>query len=136
MKIGTIIVAIGANELRPEGMFGYHLFKNVMTQLEFEQQYGEDYSGLKDVVMINCVGARTDDMPYCGRFCCITAMKNAILLKEADPEAEVTILQRDIMAFGKVFEEYYQKAMQVGVRFVRYTVDRLPEIDGVGDSGQ
>ncbi len=134
LKIGTIIVAVGANELKPKGMFGYHLFKNVMTQLEFEQQYRGDYNGLKDVVMINCVGARTDDMPYCGRFCCITAMKNAILLKEADPEAEVTILQRDIMAFGKVFEEYYQEAMQVGVRFVRYTVDRLPEIDGVGDT--
>lgn len=134
LKIGTIIVAIGANELKPKGMFGYDLFDNVMTQLEFEQQYRRGFNGLKKVVMINCVGARTDEMPYCGRFCCITAMKNATLLKEAIPEAEVTILQRDIMAFGKVFEEYYQKAMQVGVRFVRYNVDRPPEIKGAGDA--
>ena len=83
--------------------------------------------------MINCVGARIDENPSCGRFCCITAIKNATLVKEANPGAEVTILQRDIMAFGKVFEEYYQRAMQMGVRFVRYNVDRPPEIEGSGD---
>ena len=133
LKIGTIIVAIGANELRPEGMFGYGRFNNVMTQLELEQRYPSGYHNLKKVVMINCVGARIDENPSCGRFCCITAMKNATLVKEANPGAEVTILQRDIMAFGKVFEEYYQTAMQMGVRFVRYNVDRPPEIEGVGD---
>ena len=133
LKIGTIIVAIGANELRPEGMFGYGRFNNVMTQLELEQRYPSGYHNLKKVVMINCVGARIDENPSCGRFCCITAMKNATLVKEANPEAEVTILQRDIMAFGKVFEEYYQRAMQMGIRFVRYNVDRPPEIEGSGD---
>jgi len=133
LKIGTIIVAIGANELRPEGMFGYGRFNNVMTQLELEQRYPSGYHNLKKVVMINCVGARIDENPSCGRFCCITAMKNATLVKEANPGAEVTILQRDIMAFGKVFEEYYQRAMQMGIRFVRYNVDRPPEIEGSGD---
>lgn len=133
LKIGTIIVAIGANELKPEGMFRYGLFDNVMTQLEFEQRYKSSYHGLNKVIMINCVGARIDENPSCGRFCCITAIKNATLLKEANPGAEVTILQRDIMACGKVFEEYYQRAMQIGVRFVRYKVDRPPEIEGSGD---
>ncbi|MFH1951028.1 MAG: CoB--CoM heterodisulfide reductase iron-sulfur subunit A family protein, partial [Pseudomonadota bacterium] len=129
LKIGTIVVAVGASEFKPEGLFGYDLFDNVMTQLEFEQRYRSGYNGLKKVVMINCVGARIDEMPYCGRFCCMTAMKNATLLKEASG-AEVTILQRDIMACGKVFEKYYQRAMQMGVRFLRYNVDRPPQITG------
>ncbi len=132
LKVGTIIVAVGADELKPYGMFGYDKFNNVMAQLEFEQKYKSDYRDLERVVMINCVGARIDERPYCGRFCCITAMKNASMLKEANPEAEVTILQRDIMACGKVFEEYYQNALRVGVRFIRYNVDRPPDITGSG----
>ncbi|MFC1816701.1 4Fe-4S binding protein, partial [Thermodesulfobacteriota bacterium] len=92
--------------------------------------YPLNYDGLKRVAMINCVGARIDDRTYCGRFCCITAMKNAFLLKTAHPDAQVTILQRDIMAFGTVFEEYYQKALQIGVTFIRYTIERPPEVTG------
>jgi heterodisulfide reductase subunit A len=134
LKVGTIIVAIGANELKPNGMFGYGTLKNVVTQLEFEQNYRSKYDGLERVVMINCVGSRIDERQYCGRFCCITAMKNAMLIKEAHPDAEVTILQRDIMACGKAFEEYYQEAMQMGIRFIRYGVDRPPEIRGSGDA--
>jgi len=136
LNIGTIIVAIGAAEFKPDGMFEYGGFHNVMTQLDFEKRHRSGYAGLKRVVMINCVGARIDETPYCGRFCCITAMKNAALIKEADPEAEVTILQRDIMAFGKVFEAYYQKALRMGVRFIRYSVDRPPEIIGSGGQAE
>ncbi len=132
LNTGTVIVAIGAAEFKPDGIFEYGRFDNVMTQLDFEKQYPSGYTGLKRVVMVNCVGARIDDTPYCGRFCCITAIKNATLLKEAEPEAEVTILHRDIMAFGKVFEAYYQKALRMGVRFIRYSVDRPPEIIGSG----
>jgi heterodisulfide reductase subunit A2 len=133
LNTGTIIVAVGAAEFKPDGMFEYGRFANVMTQLDFEKRCRSGYTGFKRVVMINCVGARIDETPYCGRFCCITAMKNATLLKEADPETEITILQRDIMAFGKVFEAYYQNALRTGVRFIRYSVDRPPDIIGAGD---
>jgi heterodisulfide reductase subunit A len=130
LKVGTIIVAVGAEELKPAGLFGYGQFQNVMTQLEFEQKFKSNYSHLNRVVMINCVGARVEERTYCGRFCCITGMKNAILMKEANPQAEINILQRDIMAGGKVFEDYYRRALQMGIRFIRYNVDRPPEIMG------
>ena len=130
LNVGTIIVSIGAAELKPEGMFGYGRFDNVMTQLEFEQRFKSGYDGLNRVVMINCVGARIEERTYCGRFCCITGMKNAILLKEANPRAEISILQRDIMACGKKSEDYYRRALELGIRFIRYNVERPPEIAG------
>ena len=130
LKVGTIIVAVGAEELKPAGLFGYGQFHNAMTQLEFEQKFKSNYADLNQVVMINCVGARVEERTYCGRFCCITGMKNAILMKEANPQAEISILQRDIMAGGKVFEDYYRRALQMGIRFIRYNVDRPPEIMG------
>jgi heterodisulfide reductase subunit A len=133
LKVGTIIVAVGAEELKPAGLFGYGQFHNVMTQLEFEQKFKSNYSELNHVVMINCVGARVEERTYCGRFCCITGMKNAILMKEANPQAEIRILQRDIMAGGKVFEDYYRRALQMGIRFIRYNVDRPPEIMGANN---
>ncbi|MCD6296209.1 MAG: CoB--CoM heterodisulfide reductase iron-sulfur subunit A family protein [Deltaproteobacteria bacterium] len=133
LKTGTIIVSTGAEELKPMGSFGYDRFDNVMTQLEFERKYKQGYDGLNRVVMINCVGARIEEREYCGRFCCITGRKNAILIKEENPGAEVSILQRDIMACGKVFEDYYRKALDMGIRFIRYNVDRPPEIAGSGN---
>lgn len=133
LKIGTIIVSTGASELKPEGSFGYGQFDNVMTQLDFEKRYKSDYKGLNRIVMINCVGARVDERTYCGRFCCITGMKNAILAKEANPGAEVSILHRDIMACGSVFEDYYRGALKAGIRFIRYNADRPPVILGNGN---
>lgn len=133
LKVGTIILSTGARELKPEGMFGYGQFNNVMTQLEFERRFRSNYHGLNQVVMINCVGARVEERTYCGRFCCITGMKNAILLKEENPQTEISILHRDIMACGKAFEDYYRKALQMGIKFIRYSVDFPPEIVGSDD---
>jgi heterodisulfide reductase subunit A len=62
----------------------------------------------KDVVMINCVGARVPERPYCSRFCCLTAIKNAVLIKEGDPKANVWILHHDLMTYGVEFEDYYR----------------------------
>lgn len=129
VKVGTIIIATGAQELTPTGMFGYDEFANVMTQLEFEKMYRHGLERTGHVVMINCVGARIEERSYCGRFCCITGMKNAMLIKDKTG-AEVTILQRDIMACGKAFEEYYQKALKAGIRFLRYSHDRPPKVKG------
>ena len=130
VKIGTIIVATGAEELKPVESFGYGRFDNVMTQLEFERKFKSGYDTINRVVIINCVGARVDERTYCGRFCCLTGMKNAILIKEANPQAEISVLQRDIMACGTVFEDYYRKALEKGIRFIRYNTDRPPQVAG------
>ncbi|RJR30764.1 MAG: CoB--CoM heterodisulfide reductase iron-sulfur subunit A family protein [Desulfobacteraceae bacterium] len=132
LRVGTIIVATGAETLRPEGLMGYGRYENVMTQLEFEERHRSGYSGHKNVVIVNCVGARIEERTYCGRFCCIVSMKNGILLKEADPAAQITILQRDVMACGKLYEDYYRKALEMGIRFLRYSADQPPEMIGSG----
>ncbi len=128
LKIGTIIVAVGAEEFKPSGEYGYGEATGVLTQLELEEKLKQGTVAAKNVVMINCVGARVPERPYCSRFCCLTAIKNAVLIKENDPEANVWILHRDLMTYGVEFEDYYRKAMQMGVRFVRYSLDSLPEV--------
>lgn len=128
LRVGTIIVAVGAEELKPEGQYGYGETAGVLTQLELEERLKQHTVEAKNVVMINCVGARVPERPYCGRFCCMTAIKNAVLIKENDPEANVWILHRDIMAYGVEFEDYYRKAMELGVRFMRYSLESPPEV--------
>ncbi|MEW6671092.1 MAG: CoB--CoM heterodisulfide reductase iron-sulfur subunit A family protein [Thermodesulfobacteriota bacterium] len=129
-NIGTIIVAVGAEELKPHGLMGYGRFSNVITQLELEERLKNKYDGFTQVVMINCVGARSQDRTYCGRFCCVTAMKNASLIKSRRPETSVRVLHRDVMACGKIFEEYYQKALSLGVQFIRFNREQPPRITG------
>ena len=128
LRVGTIIVAVGAEELKPAGQYGYGETAGVLTQLELEERLKQHTVEAKNVVMINCVGARVPERPYCGRFCCLTAIKNAVLIKENDPEANVWILHRDVMAYGLEFEDYYRKAMELGVRFVRYSLESPPEV--------
>jgi heterodisulfide reductase subunit A len=129
-KVGTIIVAVGAQPLKPTGQYGYGKMANVITQLELEERMKKGDTLGKDVVMINCVGARVPERTYCSRICCTTAIKNASLIKESNPKAKVWILHRDLMTYGADFENYYRKAMELGVRFVRYSLEKPPEVIG------
>ena len=130
LKVGTIIVATGAEELKPGGLYRYSELPNVVTQLEFEERFKAGADLPRSVAIINCVGARIPQRTYCGRFCCTTAIKNAIWLKEQDPETSVYVLHRDVMAYGVAIEEFYRRAMELGVRFVRYDVESPPQILG------
>jgi heterodisulfide reductase subunit A len=130
LKVGTIIVATGAEELKPEGLYGYSEWPNVVTQLEFEESFKSGTDVPRSVVIINCVGARIPHRTYCGRFCCTTAIKNAIWIKEQDAETSVYVLHRDVMAYGVDVEEFYRRAMELGVRFVRYDVESPPQVLG------
>ncbi|MGQ9546922.1 MAG: CoB--CoM heterodisulfide reductase iron-sulfur subunit A family protein, partial [Dehalococcoidia bacterium] len=129
-KAGVIIVATGAGVLEPE-LYGYGKLDNVLTQLGLEQQLKDGKLGkFRNVVMINCVGARIPERPYCSRLCCMTAIKNAALMKEIDGKAQVYVLHRDLMTYGVEFEEYYRKAKGSGVRFIRYTLEKPPQVVG------
>jgi len=132
IKVGAIIVATGAEELKPEGQYGYGRLSNVITQLELEQRLKKGELNGQNVVMINCVGARVPERTYCSRFCCMTAVKNAALIKEGNPGAKVWLLHRDIMAYGVEFEDYYRRSMERGVRFMRYDLEKPPEVMGDG----
>ena len=131
-NVGTIIVAIGAEELKPTGQYGYGKMANALTQLELEEYMKKGEPLGQNVVMINCVGARVPERTYCSRICCMTAIKNASLIKEANPEAKVWILHRDLMTSGVDSESHYRRAMELGVRFVRYSLEKPPEVIGDG----
>ena len=133
VRVGTIIVAVGAEEFKPAGQYGYGETAGVLTQLELEARMKEGTVAAKNVVMINCVGARVPERTYCSRFCCLTAIKNAVLIKENDPGANVWVLHRDLMTYGVEFEDYYRKAMRLGVRFVRYSLESPPEVIADGE---
>ncbi len=123
-KHGVVIVATGAEERRTS-QYLYGQDPRVVTQRELEEALAEGALALPQggtVVMIQCVESRTAEHPYCSRVCCSQALKNAIAIKERDPEANVVVLYRDIRSYG-LRERYYQQARDAGVIFVRYDLE-------------
>ena len=116
--------------LEPKKLFRYSKFSNVMTELELEDRLKKGLKPKKGAVFINCVGARCAERLYCSRFCCLTSIKNAYVLKTRNPKAKVFVLYRDLMAYGADFEKYYREAQEAGVRFIRYNVDKPPKVLG------
>jgi heterodisulfide reductase subunit A len=128
--VGTIVVATGAEVFQPVGMYGYGQFTNVLTQLELEDRLKTEPPVITGVVLINCVGSRMPERPYCSRVCCMTSLKNATQLKKLNPDAQVFVLHRDLLTYGVEFERYYRQAMKAGVRFLRYDLENPPQIVG------
>ncbi len=131
----SIIIACGYDvfDAREKEQFCYLRLPDVVTSIEFERMMnasgptGGSIRRLstgetpRSIVFIQCVGSRDMqvDRPYCSGVCCMYAIKNAMLLREKYPDTDVTILYMDIRAYGKGYEEYYQRALDTGVRFVR-----------------
>jgi len=101
-----------------------------MTQRQLEKAIHLNDPGLKDVrsvVMIQCVGSRDEEHPYCSRICCGHAVKNALKLKEKDPHVNVVVIYRDVRTYG-FYETAYSDARGKGVIFVRYDLENRPEV--------
>jgi len=126
-KVGVIIVATGASVFKPDGLYGYD-GQRVITQLELEERFKTGAFDARRVVMIQCVGSRIPERPYCSRICCTTAMKNALEIKAHCPNAEVYILYRDTETQGTRYEAYYTRAREAGIQFIRYSLQRPPEV--------
>ena len=124
---GVTIVATGGAEYKgPE--YGYGSDPRILTQLEFEKTLAcldGQAAGPHSVVMIQCVGPGEN---FCSRLCCSTALKNALKLKELRPQAEVTVLYRDIRTYG-FKERLYTQARRKGVRFIHFDFERKPQVD-------
>ena len=139
IRHGVAVVATGAEEYRPtEYLYGRD--PGVMTQRELERRLAApgsfraaDGEAPRTVVMIQCVGSRDEERPYCSRICCSEAIKNALRIKEVSPQTAVYVLYRDIRTYG-FKEKYYTQARRKGVVFARYEADRKPEVvrDGTG----
>ena len=126
---GVVIVAVGAKESTPaEYLYGQD--RRVITQKELEEKiahHGDEVNRCRNIVMIQCVGSRTPDRPNCSRICCSVAIKNAMKIKEKNPEAKVTILYRDIRTYG-FMERYYTQARNQGIEFIQYELDSKPDL--------
>ncbi|MFW9875756.1 MAG: CoB--CoM heterodisulfide reductase iron-sulfur subunit A family protein, partial [Candidatus Thorarchaeota archaeon] len=139
IKIGTIIVATGAQEYKPNDLFQYNgKDKNVITQLELEQRLQvKDKSWLgkiKRATFILCAGARQKEgITYCSNVCCGTSIKNIDILKEINPNLEIVVLYRDFQMAKKEFEEYYRNRRKDAI-FSRYKLEQLPEVSKKSNS--
>ncbi len=131
----SIVITTGYTvfDARNKEQFGHLILPDVITSLELERMINASgpTGGMvkrmsngekpKSIVFIQCVGSRdmSIDRPYCSCICCMQAMKNAILIKEKQPETEITLCYMDIRAYGKGYEEYYERAKALGIRFLR-----------------
>jgi heterodisulfide reductase subunit A len=78
------------------------------------------------------VGSRDKDHAYCSRVCCSEAIKNAIEIKEKDPEAEVYILYRDLRTYT-YREIFYRNARKLGVKFIHFPDEEYPDVGATGN---
>ncbi|MDP3016197.1 MAG: FAD-dependent oxidoreductase, partial [Deltaproteobacteria bacterium] len=126
---GALILATGGREVTPkEYLYGED--PRVITQRQLEKAIHLGDGGLKEirsVVMIQCVGSRDEEHPYCSRVCCGHAVKNALKLKEQNPHINVYVLYRDVRTYG-FYETYYYEARGKGVVFIRYDLEKKPRV--------
>ena len=125
IKHGVIIIATGAREFQPD-KFLYKQNQQVVTQRELEKQLENGFDA-QTVVMIQCVGSRDEQHPWCSRICCGEAVKNALDIKKKNPQADITILYRDIRTY-EYKELYYLEARKQGVKFIHFPDDQYPEV--------
>ena len=164
LDVGTIIIAPGSsNYTPPKGLYEYGLNDHVITQRELDEKLKKGEIGEPErIVMIQCVGARKGEIrpseleafpksdtaellrkilkarkeegwPYCSRICCMNAIKNAILIKEKSPKTDVVVLFGDLRVY-KEYEDFYRRARDLEVRFIRHIEEVRPEITQTPES--
>ena len=137
IKHGAAVIAIGAEVYKPtEYLYGQD--EKVLTHLELEEKItnkDENLLNAQSVVMIQCVGCRNTDRNYCSRVCCGESIKNALKLKEANPNMDANILFRDMRTYG-FKEDYYRLAADKEVRFIRYEAENPPKVEPAEEGGK
>jgi len=129
------VVATGIKDAPPAGdLLGYDIYDNVITNTQFERLMnaggpttGEiirpsDQKHAKKIAWVQCAGrglAEDKGTPYCSKICCMISAKQTIITKEHDASVEATIFYNDLKAYGKGFWDFFRKANENGVRYVR-----------------
>lgn len=135
LDVGSIVVTTGFDYLDPKeaSEYGYKRYKNIYTSFELERIMSEDgptggelelkkdLKGPLRFAFIQCVGSRNlrRDINYCSRICCMNTIKDSLVLKEHYPDSEIVVFYIDIRAFGKGFEEFYNRSLEMGVRYIK-----------------
>jgi heterodisulfide reductase subunit A len=130
---GVVIVATGSQEARPE-LYSLGQSDKIVTGLDVEHMFAngdERLAKAAAVGFILCAGSLEEGANYCSRTCCQQSVKNAIRLKEQNPERPVYVWFKEVRTFG-LFEEYYTRARELGVIFTRYDNDSKPQIVSAG----
>lgn len=146
INVGAIVYATGFDLYDPivNHDFGYGIFDDVITSLEFERlisatgpteghlERKSNGETPKNVAIILCVGSRSQIKNwYCSRFCCMASIKQAILIKDHYPETDVSIFYMDIRAFGKGFQEFYNRAeFEYKINFIKGKVGQVHQENG------
>jgi len=146
LNVGAIVLAPGYDlfdaNLKKE--LGYDRYPNVVTSLEYERIQSasgpwlgkilrpSDEKHAHKVAFIQCVGSRDREHDYCSSICCMYATKEAIISKEHESEMECTIFHIDLRAFSKGFEEYYKRAQELGIRYIRCIPSMIKDIPNDG----
>lgn len=134
ISTGTIIIATGYDifDAKKKPELGYGKYENVITNMELEEMLSKDDLKInekipKKIFFLQCVGSRDHSVgnEYCSRVCCITSAKQAMQLKEKIPEADISINYIDVRAFGKGFEEFYEKAQKKGIIYRRGLISEV-----------
>ncbi|MCD6269056.1 MAG: CoB--CoM heterodisulfide reductase iron-sulfur subunit A family protein, partial [Deltaproteobacteria bacterium] len=137
IKHGASVLAIGADVYQPcEYLYGEN--DKVLTHLELGEEIAKGEESIiqaESLVMIQCVGCRNEERNYCSRVCCSHAIKNALKLKELNPEMSIYILFRDMRTYG-LKEDFYRDAAEKGVTFIRYETDDKPVVEAVKAGGK
>lgn len=134
LNVGAIILAVGHEPYEPLiGEFGYGISNKVLTLFQLERMLDEEGPTKgelkinsiqpKNIVFIMCVGSLSttpNAYPYCSRMCCSSTIKNAMIIKEKYPEANIYILHKDIRTYSRGDEQLYLKAGEKLIRFSRY----------------
>ncbi len=138
IKHGAAVIAIGADLYTPtEYLYGED--DRVLTHLELEErvhQGDEAVTNAQSLVMVQCVGCRNEDRDYCSRICCNQSVKNALKLKEVNPEMDIYVLFRDMRTYG-FNEDYYRKASENDIKFIRWDPQEPPVVEpGQSEDGR
>ena len=137
IKHGASVLAIGAEEYKPtEYLYGQN--ENVFTHMEIGEEIAKNNETVLNaevLVMIQCVGSRNEERNYCSRVCCGHAVKNALKLKQLNPEMRIYVLFRDMRTYG-FREDSYREAMEQGVQFIRYTPEDAPKVEEAKEGGK
>jgi heterodisulfide reductase subunit A len=134
-EVGAVIVAVGLDVYDPTEMdeYGYTRYDNVITSMEFERLIcaggptqghfvrPSDHERPRRIGFIQCVGSRNPKIgrPWCSNICCMNTVKDTLLLADHYPDTECTVFYQDIRAFGKSFEDMFQRSKEAGTRYVR-----------------
>ena len=149
LDVGAIVVATGIQPYDPTALdeYGYTRYKNVVTSMEFERLICAggpteghlvrpgDHTTPKKIGFIQCVGSRSlkDGAGYCSNFCCMNTVKDTLLIRDHYPDSECTVFYIDMRAFGKGFEELYDKSRETGVRYIRGIPGEVEEDPATGN---